>query len=112
MPAYPLSVFSLKTKLQPLASILVDPASDGTPRGRVMTDVEVINKGQVVHDCLATVEKDSLEAFYQANKTTAITLTFAGKNYELYFEGIPYATPLNGAGEYWHVVSTMSGKML
>lgn len=112
MPAYPLSAISLETDLTPSPSIQVDPASDGAPRGRVINDSEIVENGQVVHQLLTTADKDTLLAFYAANRTAAITLTYGGQNYELYFLGRPHAVPLNGGGVYWRVVSRMAGKLL
>lgn len=106
--AYPLSVFSLDTQIVPRPTVQIDAASDGTVRGRVIQDQEVFD-ASVGHKLITQAQKDTLLAFYDANRAAEIELTYAGETYHLYFTGRPIVSPMNGTSVWWQARVNMVG---
>lgn len=85
---------------------VVELAESGKPRFRTFYS-QTRTTFTVQHECY-TPEKDTLSAFYQANKFVAFNFVWPmdGLTYTCRFANAPKCTPAQGDG-YWSITSTL-----
>lgn len=109
--SYPLTRFSLETRITPRASVSHAVAADGTVRGRLETERDVYD-ATLVHTEVTLTELAALRAHYDANRTANIAITVAERDYALQYVSEPDAAPMGRAGDggtRWKVTVKMVG---
>ena len=100
MATYPTFVTAPGSDLEPIQSVEIDRAEDGTARGRsyYTSDKHI---GKVVHPWMTAAEKATLDAFYTTNRLLAFDYTSLGDNVSrsMLFAGAPKYK--REVGEFW-----------
>jgi hypothetical protein len=84
MAAYP--SIGLRHDIRPLTARRVDVSDAGTIRSVDLGD-ETVYRIAITHPVINSTDRDTLLAFYVANRNAVNTITLAGSTYDTQFEG-------------------------
>lgn len=106
MPPFPNTAYSQDTQILAEPNVLLDKASDGTIRGRVLNAAEVYEV-TLVHNNLTEAQANAIEDFYETDPTQEVNVTWRSVTYNCRWMGKPEIRHFRGAT--WTAISRLKG---